>query len=148
MGRLSDKAKAKKEGVTDRAIRKRRKAAVDKAKKAAAKTQPEPETVTPIDPPATPPEVAARIDGEEADRRWRVARANIAEDKLAAERGLLVLRSEVVTETARCYATAKALLLAIPGQLAVRYGVSAEAVQGAEELIKNACEELHTKWKQ
>ena len=138
MGRLADKAQAAAEGVTDRAIRKRRKAAVDRAK---AKKKPQSKQAI------SDEAIEAIIGAEEADRRWRVARARKVEDSLARDRGDLLSRAEVVTAVARTYAEAKATLLAIPGQLVVRFGVSSEVSQSVEELIKSACESLHTKWK-
>lgn len=129
MGRLTDKEAAAREGVTDRAIRKRRKAEQDKANASM---------------PAM--DLSGFGPGEAADIRHKNARAAASEDLLARKRGELIPVAEVRMECTRTTAAAKARLLAIPGQLTVRCGLDARAVEVLDGLIKDACRELLTKW--
>ena len=126
MGRLNDKAKARKEGVTDRAIRKRRAAARVKA--------------------VVQPPLMAMEPGEEADIRWRNARAATAEDRLKLSRGELVQRPRVVAEAARTMAECKARVLAIPDHAAVRLGLGSEDQEVLRGMCVDALAELSTQW--
>lgn len=127
MGRLNDKAKARRAGVTDRAIRKRRAAA-----KASA-------------PDGDGP-MAAMEPGEMADIRWRNARAATAEDRLKLSRGELVERPRVVAEAARTMAECKARVMAIPDHAAVRLGLGSEEQEVLRGMCVDALAELSTQW--
>lgn len=82
----------------------------------------------------------ARLDPLQAVRK------EILEDRLRQSRGELIPVVDVRTECTRTTAQAKARLLAIPGQLSVRYGVDTKIVEGTKMMIEDACRELETKW--
>lgn len=70
----------------------------------------------------------------------------ILEDRLRQSRRELIPAVEVRTECTRTTSAAKARLLAIPGQMTVRFGIGPKAVEAMGELIKDACRELETRW--